>query len=77
MHRLRRVIRRLVREVELNIEKEKVDGWLVERMPGYVSVDDGDQIFIEVDDRGMFVHIGDKSVFVPASVAGNLEQRWI
>lgn len=77
MHRLRRVIRRLVREVELNIEKEKVDGWLVERMPGYVSVDDGDQIFIEVDDRGMFVHIGDKSVFVPAAVAGNLEQRWI
>lgn len=77
MDKLRRVIRRIIlREVDAKIEKQEVAGWIVERMPGYVSVDNKDAVFIEIDNRGMFIHIGNEMAFVPGAVVGNLELPW-
>lgn len=76
---LREILHRImknVNEAELNIEKEDIDGWLVERMPGYVSVDNRNDVFIELDDKGLHVFVKDREFFIPASVASNLEHRW-
>jgi sporulation protein YlmC with PRC-barrel domain len=74
VRKLRELVRKTLKEVQLDIEKEEVDGWIVERMPGYVSVDNGGDVFIELDDRGMHLFIGSKRVFIPARVAGALER---